>query len=189
MWRNTPGGWGWISIALHWLSALAVVGLFALGWWMTGLGYYDAWYNQGPWVHRSAGAILLLATVARLLWRLFQPAPRAEGSRFEAAAAHAGHLLLYILLLVALVSGYLITTARGSGVSVFGWFELPATLSGYDNQAEIAGTIHWYSALMLLVLAGGHGLIALKHHWLDKRRTLLRMLRAGDAAHHDAGRH
>ncbi|GAA3908372.1 cytochrome b/b6 domain-containing protein [Halomonas cibimaris] len=178
MWRNTRSGWGWVSITLHWLSALAVIGLFALGWWMTGLDYYDPWYNQGPWLHRSVGALLLLATVFRLVWRLFHPTPREDGSRFEAAAARAGHLLLYVLLLVALVSGYLITTAKGSGVSVFGWFELPATLYGYDNQAEIAGTVHWYSALALLVLAAGHGLISLKHHWIDKRQTLVRMISA-----------
>ena len=39
MWRNTIHGWGIASIVMHWLSALIVVGLFALGWWMTGLGY------------------------------------------------------------------------------------------------------------------------------------------------------
>ncbi|MGO3217708.1 MAG: cytochrome b, partial [Halomonas sp.] len=35
MWRNTQRGWGIVSILLHWLSALAIIGLFALGWWMT----------------------------------------------------------------------------------------------------------------------------------------------------------
>lgn len=178
MWRNTHSGWGWVSIALHWLSALAIIGLFALGWWMTGLDYYSGWYNQGPWIHRSVGVLLLLATVGRLVWRLFQPTPRAEGSRFEAVAAHLGHLALYALLLVALVSGYLISTAKGDGISVFGWFELPATVYGFANQAEMAGTVHWYSALMLLVLAAGHALVSLKHHWFDKRLTLLRMLSA-----------
>lgn len=177
MWQNTRSGWGWISIALHWLSALAIIGLFALGWWMIDLGYYDAWYNKAPWLHRSAGMLLLLATIGRLIWRLFQPTPRAEGSRTEIVAAHLGHWLMYLALLVVLVSGYLISTAKGSGISVFGWFEVPATVYGLANQADIAGTIHWYSALTLLALAAGHTLAALRHHW-DKRLTLVRMLSA-----------
>ena len=59
MWRNTQSGWGVISIALHWLSALTIVGLFVLGWWMTDLGYYDTWYNQAPWVYRSIGYLVV----------------------------------------------------------------------------------------------------------------------------------
>ncbi|MDN6179699.1 MAG: cytochrome b [Halomonas subglaciescola] len=181
MWRNTHSGWGWVSIALHWLGALAIIGLFALGWWMTGLDYYSGWYNQAPWIHRSVGILLLLATVGRIIWRLCQPTPRAEGSRFEAVAAHLGHLALYALLLVVLISGYLISTAKGSGISVFGWFELPATVYGFANQADSAGTIHWYSALILMLLAAVHTLAALRHHWWDKHLTLVRMLNASYA--------
>ncbi|HET8791552.1 MAG TPA: cytochrome b, partial [Modicisalibacter sp.] len=49
MWRDSSGGWGLASILIHWISALAIVGLFALGWWMTELSYYDTWYQLGPW--------------------------------------------------------------------------------------------------------------------------------------------
>lgn len=176
MWCNTERGWGLISILFHWLSAMTIVGLFALGWWMTDLGYYDTWYNQGPWVHRSIGILLLFATLARLVWRFVQPTPSTEGSRVETIAAHLGHIALYLLVLVVMVSGYLISTADGRGISVFGWFEVPALLYDLPNQASLAGEIHWYSALTLMILAGGHVLAALKHHWLDKYTTLVRML-------------
>lgn len=176
MWRNTQRGWGVISIVFHWLSALAIIGLFALGWWMTGLGYYDPWYNQGPWIHRSIGVLLLLATLARLIWRLCQPTPRAEGRRLETIAAHLGHTGLYVLILAVMTSGYLISTANGRGISVFGWFEVPALLQGLPNQASLAGETHWYSALALIILAVGHTLAAFKHHWLDRHTTLVRML-------------
>ena len=72
MWRNSPRGWGLTSITLHWLSAIAVIGLFALGWWMTGLDYYDAWYHRAPWWHKSVGMVLLGLTLARVVWRLVQ---------------------------------------------------------------------------------------------------------------------
>lgn len=176
MWRNSRSGWGLISILFHWLSALVVIGLFALGWWMTDLGYYDPWYNQGPWIHRSVGILLLAATLARVVWRLVQPTPNAEGRRSEAIAAHLGHILLYVLMFVAMISGYMISTANGRGISVFGWFEVPALLYDLPNQASLAGVIHWYSALALMILAAGHMLAALKHHWLDKHATLARMI-------------
>ncbi|MDN7133678.1 cytochrome b [Halomonas sp. MC140] len=176
MWRNTQRGWGIVSILLHWLSALVIIGLFALGWWMTGLGYYDPWYNQGPWVHRSIGVLLLFATLGRLVWRLCQPTPRLEGSRLEIIAAHLGHIGLYAVMLLVMISGYLISTANGRGVSVFGWFEVPALLQNFPNQASLAGDVHWYGALMLMFLAAGHTLAALKHHWLNRNKTLVRMM-------------
>lgn len=176
MWRNTRQGWGLISILLHWVSALAIVGLFALGWWMTDLGYYDQWYNLAPWWHRSLGMLVLGATLLRVVWRLLQPTPHSHGSRIERLAAHLGHTGLYVLMLVVLISGYLISTANGRGIDVFGWFEVPALIHGLPNQASLAGEVHWYSALALMILATGHTLAALKHHWLDRHDTLLRML-------------
>lgn len=176
MWSNTRSGWGLVSIALHWLSALAIVGLFAFGWWMTDLGYYDHWYNLAPWWHRSVGVLLLVATLLRVAWRLVLPTPVARGPRLERIAAHLGHIGLYILMLVALVSGYLISTADGRGIDVFDWFQAPALISDLPNQATLAGTIHWYSALALIILAAGHALAALKHHLVDRNDVLLRMI-------------
>ncbi|RUR40734.1 cytochrome b [Vreelandella populi] len=176
MWRNTRMRWGVVSIFFHWLSALVTIGLFVLGWWMTGLGYYDSWYNLGPWVHRSIGILLLLATVARIIWRLMQATPAGEGSRLEKLAAHVGHIALYVILLLVMGSGYLISTANGRSISVFGWFDVPALVYGLPNQASIAGDIHWYSALTLVILAAGHALAAFKHHWINKRDTLIRMI-------------
>ena len=176
MWRNTRHSWGIVSILLHWLSALTIVGLFALGWWMTDLGYLDPWYNLAPWWHRSIGILLFFATLLRLIWRFMNPTPAAHGSRFERLAARVGHTLLYVLLLVVMLSGYLISTARGRGISVFDWFEVPALISRLPNQESIAGDIHWYAAVTLMVLAAGHLLAALKHHVLDRQDTLTRML-------------
>ncbi|WP_148255078.1 cytochrome b [Aidingimonas lacisalsi] len=176
MWRNTPSGWGLTSIVLHWLSAIAVVGLFVLGWWMTGLGYYDDWYYLGPWWHRSIGMLLLGLTVLRLIWRGCQPSPEAHGQRFERLSAHLGHIALYALMLLVLVSGYLISTADGSGIQVFDWFEVPAVVSGIRNQATLAGLVHWYASLVLIALAAGHTLAALKHHFIDRQDTLIRMI-------------
>lgn len=176
MWRDTRTGWGWISIWLHWLSAFAVFGLFVLGWWMTGLGYYDSWYTLAPWWHKSFGMLLLVASIARVAWRLSQPTPKAHGTLLERRAAHVGHGLIYVLMFVVMLSGYLISTAEGRGISVFDWFTIPALIAGLPDQAVVAGDIHWYAAWALVILAVGHGLAALKHHWVDRQDTLMRML-------------
>ncbi|WP_136254993.1 cytochrome b [Onishia niordana] len=176
MWCNTRRGWGIVSIVLHWLSAVAIIGLFALGWWMTDLGYYDSWYNLAPWWHRSVGLLLFAATLLRLIWRVLNPTPAVPGSRFERLGAALGHVGLYVLLLVILASGYLISTADGRGISVFDWFEVSAVLSDLPQQATIAGTIHWYGALCLMGLATLHMLAAFKHHFISRHDVLARML-------------
>lgn len=39
-----------------------------------------------------------------------------------------------------------------------------------------AGKVHWYLALTLIGLAGLHALAALKHHFIDRDRTLKKTL-------------
>ena len=84
--------------------------------------------------------------------------------------------MMYADMLIIVISGYLISTAKGSGVSLFGWFVVPALISGLPEQADRAGAVHYWLALGLLGLAGLHALGALKHHLIDKDNTLRRML-------------
>ncbi len=62
MWKNDVSRYGLISIVLHWITALAVLGLFAVGFWMVDLTYYSQWYRTAPYWHKSIG-ILLAATI------------------------------------------------------------------------------------------------------------------------------
>jgi cytochrome b561 len=91
-------------------------------------------------------------------------------------AAHLGHLFIYVDLFLVMTAGYLISTADGVGIPVFGLFEVPALVSGIEDQAELAGTVHLYLAWVLVIFAGLHGLAALKHHFIDRDATLVRML-------------
>src|SRR5690554_2927527 len=118
--KNSEHHYGWLAVVLHWLVAAVVVGLFALGFWMVDLSYYDEWYRKGPDLHRSIGLILFAVVAFWLLWRLINTSPRplASHKRWEVISAHVAHSLLYVLMFVAMVSGYLITTADGSSISV-----------------------------------------------------------------------
>ncbi|UTW06237.1 cytochrome b [Pseudomonas benzenivorans] len=177
-WRNSADRYGLVSILLHWLVALAVFGLFGLGYWMVGLDYYSAWYKTAPELHKSFGLLLFAVMLGRMLWRRLSPPPASLPShgRLTRLGSKFGHALLYLGLFVLMISGYLISTAEGRGIEVFGLFEVPATASSIPNQTDVAGLVHEYLAWALVVFAGIHALAALKHHFIDHDATLLRML-------------
>lgn len=166
------------SAAFHWLSAIIVYGMFALGLWMVTLSYYDGWYHKAPELHKSIGILLMMGLVIRVLWRVISPppGPLPSYSPMTRLAARAGHLALYLLLFAIGISGYLISTADGKPISVFGWFDVPATLADAGAQADFAGALHFWLAWSVVVLSVMHGFMALKHHFIDKDDTLKRML-------------
>jgi cytochrome b561 len=75
-----------------------------------------------------------------------------------------------------MLSGYLISTAAGRGINVFGLFSVPASINGLQNQADIAGKVHELLAFALIALTILHALAALKHHLVDRDQALKRML-------------
>lgn len=177
-WRNSPNSYGLVSISVHWLVALVFFGLFGLGLWMVELDYYSTWRKTAPELHKSIGLLLFTLMLLRLLWRFLSPlpVPLSSYSRLTRLGAKLGHGLLLFGLFTLMIAGYLISTADGQGIRVFDWFEVPALLSGLPNQEDLAGLVHEYLAWALVILATLHGLAALKHHYLDRDLTLLRML-------------
>ena len=169
--------WSRPIVILHWISALAVVGMFASGLWMVDLTYYSDWYKTAPHWHKSVGLILLAITVIRLVARIITSRPPSYGTHLEKGLSHAAHGLLYTLIIALFASGYLISTADGRGIDVFNWFSVPAIEELIENQEDIAGEIHFYIAWSVIVLAIIHGLAALKHHFFSKDETLKQMLR------------
>ncbi len=176
-WRNSSSHYGLVSILLHWLVALAVFGLFGLGYWMVGLDYYSGWYKTAPDLHKSIGLLLFAVMLVRVLWRWVSPVPASlpNHGRLTRLGSKLGHGFLYLGLFVLMISGYLISTADGRGIEVFGLFEVPASLTSIPDQEDVAGLVHEYLAWALVIFAGVHALAALKHHVIDRDRTLLRM--------------
>lgn len=180
--RNTSTRFGWVTIAWHWLDAVAIVALFAIGFYMVELTYYDALYKPLPMIHKSIGVLMMLWFPLRFVWRLTNPRPApVDGiTPAEHLLAKIAHRSLYLLIAVVLVSGYLIPTAAGAGISVFDLFTLPAVVSGFANQEDVAGAVHRYAAYALIALAVLHASAALKHHFINHDNTLRRMLGLSD---------
>jgi cytochrome b561 len=149
--------------------------MFGVGWWMVDLNYYSSWYKTAPHWHKSVGIILALFTAFRFVWRLATVSPEIEGAGFEKKAAHLAHQAIYLLLSIIFISGYLISTSDGRGIEVFNWFTVPGLGELFAGQSDLSGTIHFYTACVLMGLASLHALAALKHHFIDKDNTLRKM--------------
>jgi len=176
-WKNNTTHFGLVAVTLHWLVALVVIGLFGLGLWMTELDYYDTWYKQGPWLHKSIGISLFFVVITRIGWRLITPPPAALSNHkpWEIRLAHMAHLLIYVLLITIMLSGYLISTADNRPIEVFDLFSIPATITSIPKQEDVAGLVHLVLASSLIGLAVIHAAAAFKHHFIDKDRTLKRI--------------
>jgi len=173
---NDKDSYGWVSIVMHWVMALFIFAMFALGIWMRSLGYYDSWYHAAPELHKSVGMILLLLLIFRWLWRLSNVRPALMGEAWEKVVALSVHRLHYILLFALMVTGYLIPTAEGVGIEVFGFFTVPSFFVFDKETTDLIGVMHRYLAWLAIALACLHAAAALKHHIIDKDHTLRRML-------------
>ena len=86
---------------------------------------------------------------------------------------------MYGLLIVMVISGYLISTAKGHGINVFDLFELPALFAADKDRGELAGDIHAIAGTLFIFLVSVHALAAFIHHFYWKDNTLTRMLGKG----------
>lgn len=175
--RNTEDRWGIVTIGIHWLTVLAVLGLCIVGFLMQELPSRPFKVEVYA-LHKSLGLTVLGLTLLRLLWRLVVGVPKPVPGipRWQALAAGASHALLYAVLLAMPLSGWLYNSASGFPLRWFGLFSMPK-LAGRDRDlAELAEKTHETLFLVLAALVTVHALAALKHHYFDRDRTLHRML-------------
>jgi cytochrome b561 len=166
---------------LHWITAAAVFVMVPLGLTMTYRGntldiwdgLTDAMYSS----HKLIGFLVLWLMAGRLAWRLLHGAPPDEPTLlwWDKAAAHLVHWLLYGLLLVVPLLGW-IGVSLFPALTLFGLFDLPALTAPDEDTAKRVLWVHGTLALTTAVLVGGHIAAALYHHLIRKDGVLRRML-------------
>jgi cytochrome b561 len=166
-----------IAITLHWLMAVTLIGLFALGIYMHELPLSPEKLKLYSW-HKWAGVSLLILAIARLGWRVTHRPPSLPGHmpRLEQWVAHAGHHLLYLLMFAIPFSGWLMSSAKGFQTVWFGILPLPDLLEKSKEVGDMLRTVHWALNMLLAVIVLGHAGAALKHHFITKDDILTRML-------------
>jgi cytochrome b561 len=183
----TPARYNTVSIALHWLIALGILALVAIGLSMTHLNPAPMLKFQLYQLHKSIGITVLLAVLLRVIWRLtHKPPPLPEMPPIEKAAAKATHGLLYLLMLGIPLTGWALVSVSVLNLptvlyGVMPWPHLPI-LSEITNKAPVEAVmkfIHGKLAWVLIALIVLHAGAALRHHFILRDGILRRMLPFG----------
>ncbi|HRP67663.1 MAG TPA: cytochrome b [Thauera sp.] len=162
---------------LHWLMAVLIPASMALGMYVEGLPFSPEKLKLISW-HKWAGVTLFTLAVLRLGWRLRHPPPPLPASMSPTLrfAAHAGHLMLYVLMLAIPLTGWLMSSAKGVPTVWFGVLPIPDLLAKDEALGTLLQATHKYLNWLLAATLAGHVAAALKHHFIDRDDILRRML-------------
>lgn len=165
------------AIALHWIMAALLTGLFVVGLYMHELPLSPWKLEIYSW-HKWAGVTAFLLVLTRLAWRFTHRPPALPASMSASArlAAHAGHALLYGLMIAIPLSGWLMSSAKGFQTVYFGVLPIPDLLHKDKALGDLLLTVHQTLNLVLAATVIGHAAAALKHHFIDRDDVLARML-------------
>lgn len=174
-----------IAVGFHWLIAILIIGLLAIGKYMTDLAPDDPMRFALTQWHKTFGITVLLLSVGRLLWRFtHRPPPEPETiPAWQRKAASVAHVALYVLLFALPITGWIMVSASPLNVEtllfdVIPWPHLPpfAELPGREAIAEDFNAYHEIAGNILILILLAHVGAALKHHFVDRDTVLVRML-------------
>jgi len=172
-----------LSRALHWLTALAVIGAFLLGPEHFGRELREGLDPATRWdivTHESLGMLVAALTLLRLLWLLVRPAkPRFEMPNWMQLTSKTTHGLLWALLLAVPTTALLALGSEGHPLTLlFGLRVNDMPVIANSPLAELAdwGEIHGLLGDVIIWLSGLHAGAAIVHHVWLKDGVLLSML-------------
>ncbi|GBQ92488.1 cytochrome B561 [Acetobacter nitrogenifigens DSM 23921 = NBRC 105050] len=174
-----------VAIILHWMIALGILTLIAMGLVMDHLNLDTMRVFQLYQLHKSIGITVMLLIVLRIGWRFGHRAPALPENMppLEKKAAHLGHALLYGLQVLLPLSGWAMVSVSVLGIPtvLFGtipWPDLPvlSTLSDKAPVEDALKIVHHWASWGLLALVVVHVAAALRHHFVLRDNVLRQML-------------
>ena len=175
---NTAERWGSVSIGLHWtIAALVLLVQVPAGITMVWNGpgmVQNVCYD----IHKTNGIVIFLLAIVRLSWRWSNPVPLlpADMPGWQAKLAHGTHALLYIVLFLMPVTGFLYTAMAGFPVPFFMVYDLAQWVPVNKPVAEVFKWAHLTLQFVLYFTVILHVAGALQHHFVRKDGVLRRML-------------
>lgn len=169
-----------VSVLLHWVLGLALIGLFAVGLYMTDLPFSPQRLKLYNW-HKWAGVTLLALSAFRLIWRLTHRPPalpvaiESAMPGWQKLAHHATHHGLYLLFFAVPLLGWAYSSAAGFPIVLFGVLPLPDFVPVSEELAELIKPLHKLSAFAMMTLVLLHVAGALKHQLVDRDGLIARM--------------
>lgn len=178
-----------VAIFIHWLTALAIIGLLAVGKFMVDLGDTDPLRFTLTQSHKTFGILVLALSFLRILWRLTHKAPPhpAGSPGWEKFAANVSHFVFYLLLFILPLSGWAMVSVSPLNIDtlLFDRINLPhlplnewlglANTSAQQLWEHRFHEVHHVAGNVLAVLLLIHIGAALKHHFIDKDDVLHHM--------------
>jgi len=168
-----------VSMALHYLTSLLLVALFATAWAREQASDGDTAALLLT-LHRSSGVLIWIATLVRLAWKATAgrtPALPSAMPRAQRWAARGNDALLYLVLIAQPVTGILQSVARGKPFALLG-VTVPSIMARDKGMTHLFHDIHETTATVLLVLVGLHVGAALFHGIVLRDGVLRSMLPA-----------
>ncbi len=183
--RNTATSWGWVARLFHWGMAGLILFQLGLGLWMTAFTPDLIARFRLTQLHKSWGVVVFALALARVAWRLANrtsPGPPEGEPAWRAGAARASHALLYALMLVLPLSGWVAAAASpvqdllGMENMAFGAVALPDPWKpGVEALADAAASVHFWGAVLLAAVLAVHAGAALWGHFGARDDVLARM--------------
>jgi cytochrome b561 len=149
---DTRNGYGWISIALHWITAIVILAIWFVGSSINSQGSVPD-YERTLHLHTSLAITAYAVLWARIIWRFVKghPGPLPKQAGVFYAVGKYTHYVMLAAIAVQLVSGPLLVWARGDAIHVFDWFAIPGPFGEHPDLAEVVHTLHvWCSRVIIL---------------------------------------
>lgn len=161
----------------HWMSALLVLVTIPAALIMLTPGIERGLQDPLFLFHKNVGVIILLLVAVRLVYRLLNPPPPLPSSvpPLQRHIAEATHWLLYGLLLVMAVSGYIRVTAGGFPLEMLDGLGVPRLVGPSETLAERAKQVHAFLRFPLIGLIALHIGAALYHAMVKRDGVFQRM--------------
>ena len=128
--------------------------------------------------HKWIGVTIFMLALARVAWRLTHGAPALPSSMpaWQQRVAAATHVLLFVLIVVIPLTGWLYSSAAGVPTVYLGLLQLPDLVARDKALADQLRLVHVSLNYIMLALVVVHAAAALKHHLVDRDDVLRRML-------------
>ncbi|MBN3786865.1 cytochrome b [Burkholderia sp. Ac-20353] len=158
------------------MAILILVNL-SIGIYMDRFPHNSPSFNGILFYHASIGSLIFMLTVPRLVWRATHTPAALPDSvpKWQAQIAGALHGVLYLLLFLVPLTGYVHRLAGAHPVSFFGLTELPVFIGRDEPLRLLTDTLHRALVLTLGLLLVGHVVAALRHKFVNRDGVAERM--------------
>ena len=175
---DRDGGYGWISIALHWLTAAAIFALLFVGDSIAAVG------DGELRLHTTIASMAYILLALRIVWRLVEGHPGGKKSWSHTTGVAVHYALLFAIGLM-LVSGPLAAWSSGVGIRIF-QLTIPSPMPPSPSVFQFAKASHDAGAAILVWGVLVHVAGVLKHMFVDRDHLFDRIMvpprRSGDGA-------